>query len=167
MATLKESIKLGLVSEGDLLAVSRNSFFSRMIRLWTKETYSHVAIIYKIHGEEVTVAEAFEGKGVRLLSIKKLLPAHIFGIDGKITPNACTFINSKLGQKYSWFDCVRASVGWRPKKDDKWQCAEFANAVLRADGLAVDGRAITPGKLVREVLRKGSGRSIYISEINK
>ena len=162
MATLQKSIELGLVSEGDLIAVSRNGFFSRIIRRWTKETYSHVAIVYKIHNGHVTVAEAFEGKGVRLLSIDKLLPAQVFYIDGELTAEARNFINSKLGQGYSWFDCVRAAMGWRPKSDEKWQCAEFANAVLRKDGLCVDEKAITPGKLVKEVLQKGSGRSVYI-----
>jgi len=165
MASLKESIRLNLISEGDLLAVSRNSFFSRMIRLWTKETYSHVAIIYKIKDDIVTIAESFEGKGVRLLPINKLLPAHIFGIDKNLSKDARYFIESKLGEKYSWYDCARAALGLRPKKDDKWQCAEFANAVIRMNGIELDETAITPGGLVKEILRKGSGRSIYIDRL--
>ena len=165
MASLKDSIRLNLISEGDLLAVSRNSFFSRMIRLWTKETYSHVAIIYKIKDDIVTVVESFEGKGVRLLPINKLLPAHVFGIDGKLFPDTRNFIETKLGEKYSWYDCIRAAFGLKPKKDNRWQCAEFANAVIRMDGIELDETAITPGSLVKEVLKKGSGRSVYIDRL--
>ena len=165
MASLKESTRLNLISEGDLLAVSRNSFFSRIIRLWTKETYSHVAIIYKIKDDIVTVVESFEGKGVRLLPIEKLLPAQIFNIDGQLSKDARCFIDSKIGEKYSWYDCIKAAFGFKPRNDDKWQCAEFANAVIRMDGIELDQTAITPGSLVKEVLKKGSGRSIYIDKL--
>ena len=73
--------------------------------------------------------------------------------------------SSKIGEKYSWYDCIKAAFGFKPRNDDKWQCAEFANAVIRMDGIELDQTAITPGSLVKEVLKKGSGRSIYIDKL--
>lgn len=165
MASLEEVLKLNLIGPGDLVAVSNNYFFSKLIRLWTKETYSHVGIVYRIMDKETTVAEAYEGTGVRFLTIKKLLPCYVFNVDGFLSEEAEEFIKKQISNKYSWRDYLRAALRMKPKKDDKWQCAEFANAVLIKDGLNICPKAITPGSLVREVLEKGSGRSIYIDRI--
>ena len=164
MASLKDCLRLKVISEGDLVAVSRTGFFSRLIRRWTRETYSHVAIVYSINGVRVKIVEASDKKGIRFSAINKLLPAYVFYIKDGLTSETRDFINSKIGQKYSWFDCLRAAFHCKPRHDDKWQCAEFANAVLRKGGFLVDEKAITPGKLVKEVLKKGSGRAVYIDK---
>jgi len=161
MASLKECIKLNLISEGDLVAVSRKGILSRIIRRWTEETYSHVAIIYNINSMRVRIVEA-SAKGIRFSSLNKLLPVYVFNIDQELKSETLNFINSKLGQKYSWADCLRAAFHLKPKDDSRWQCAEFANAILRENGFKIDRKDITPGLIVKAVLKKGSGKSVYI-----
>lgn len=133
------------IKSGDLLAWSTSSAIGRLIRMWTGQTYSHVGIAWVV-GERVFVIEAMDGIGVRIMPLSDRLPFyHISTIIGW-TNERETLALSKVGERYSYLDAIRAGLGIKTTAKG-WQCAEFAAMVL-----GVDFEDATPGEIVERVL---------------
>ena len=143
---------------GDVYAISGKSWFAKLIRFWTEQTYSHVGVVFKIGSNFVYGAEADDRRGVRLVPIKKVFPAYI--IKTKVPEEKMQllmeFIADNVGDDYSFWDCILAALGKKINTTDhKWQCAEFVNVFLQKAGIDIPQSDDTPGKIVENLLKKG------------
>ncbi len=141
------------IRSGDLLAWSGNSWFSKLIKWWTKSKFSHVGIAWKANGR-LFVIEAMDFKGVRIFPCSKLKPFYWIKTNVKWTFPLAEEAFKLVGDDYSKWGCVRAAFGLSPRKDDNWQCAEFSAHILRKAGFSIDGKLETPAKLVHEMVSK-------------
>lgn len=141
------------IQSGDLLSWSGHSFFSKIIKMFTQSSMTHVGIAYKL-GDRLFVIEAMEGRGVRLFPLSRRVP--FFWIKPTIRNHPWNAVveNSaveKIGDKYSFKECIRAVLNKKLKKDKYWQCAEFASYILYRMGYPTSGY-VTPHDLVQKML---------------
>lgn len=141
------------IQSGDLLAWSGHSLFSRLIKLFTESSFTHVGIAYRT-GNRLFVIEAMEGRGVRLFPLSRRLP--FFWIRPTIRKHEWNSIIEetaikRIGERYSFTECARALFRKATKKDNKWQCAEFASYILSLIGYPTNGYNI-PHTLVQKML---------------
>lgn len=145
---------------GDLLAFEdRASFISKLIRARTSERISHVglACTVRFNGSSlIGVAEAREGKGVRVFPLRKYLASNPrlivrhYRLDtemGISEPRLLEFIETTWGARYaSWLQFLR-NWGWISRmvadflsipKDvdqgDRFYCSEWVLDALRYAG---------------------------------
>lgn len=153
------------IYSGDLLAYSTNKknvitrVITNIIRLFTKSEFSHIGIALKLNNR-LYVVEATKPT-VRLVPVsEKTEFYHIpMFIDWKKEYE--TFLMDKIGCEYSVIDGIRAFFGIPTKRDDKWQCAELANAFFKYIGLDF-GNNYTPSKLVKAVMKKTGNPLMYV-----
>ena len=144
------------IQSGDLLAWSGHSFFSRLIKLFTESSITHVGIAYKL-GKRLFVLEAMEGRGVRIFPLSRRVP--FFWIRPSVRTHEWNTIVEdaaleRIGEKYSFKECARAVFKKRLKRDAYWQCAEFASYMLSLIGYPANGYNI-PHTLVQKMLDEG------------
>jgi len=147
---------------GNLVAISRNGFFSKLIRLVTKETYSHVAVIVQA-GSDPYVVEAIHN-GVCLTPLRKLLPFYIIETKIKLTPKIRDWIEDHLHQPYSIFDCILAGLHLKTRNNKRWQCAELANEIYKQACINLNLTSPTPGNIVKALLEKRGGYSCFFTK---
>lgn len=141
------------IKSGDLLSWSGHSFFSKVIKIFTQSSMTHVGIAYKL-GNRLFVIEAMEGKGVRLFPLSRRTP--FFWIKPIIRDHLWNDMVERtaverIGDKYSFKECLRAVLNKKLKKDNYWQCAEFASYILSLMGYPTNGYT-TPHILVQKML---------------
>lgn len=138
----------------DIVAFSGTRVWSRIIRLRSHSSYSHVGIVCEMDGDE-WVIEALEGKGVRAVPLRVW-----FGWSGKITTfsfdpdvigdvdrqQIIDFAKSRIGQEYaSPWQFVRSFgfitrwlcrlIGIRcDLETDRWFCSELVAAAIASLG---------------------------------
>lgn len=155
------------IRSGDLLAFSHGDwkswrgFKTNMVRMFTRSTYSHVGIAWRPSGvDRVFVLEAVKDGGTRLypLSISGdfyLLPMRAYW--GRAAED---FALDNLGAAYSEIDAIRAFFG--PLEPGRIsECAAYALAVYRADGIDLGNRA-TPDAVVMAA-QAGGSELIFVS----
>jgi len=141
------------IQSGDLLAWSGHSFFSKVIKIFTQSSVTHVGIAYRL-GNRLFIIEAMEGKGIRLFPLSRrtpflwIKPSNRDRIWNHIVENAAI---ERIGDKYSFKECIRAVLNKKLKKDNYWQCAEFASYILSLIGYPTNGYT-TPHTLVQKML---------------
>lgn len=142
------------IKSGHLLAWSGNTFFSNLIKFFTKSFITHVGIAWKIGGR-LFVIESIEGVGVRIFPASRLTPFFwIYSTDGeenKWTDEIEETALKRVGEKYSIIGCIKALLGRPLKKDKNWQCAEFSSYILELLGYDAKGYTI-PDNLVKKML---------------
>lgn len=139
------------IGDGDVLAWRGRSLIGRLIRAWTGETYSHVALAIWMDGRLMAI-EAAEGRGVVIRPLSKRLPAfwlHIPNGNGRVVLSRAL---RRLGETYSYLDALRAGLGFAPRSGG-WQCAEFVMAAIEPGAPAF---ARTPGAVVNYLLTCGA-----------
>ena len=141
------------IQSGDLLAWSGHSFFSRLIKMFTASSMTHVGIAYRLGGR-LFVIESIVGRGIRLFPLSRRIP--FFWIrpsnrDYSWNPIVEETALKKIGEKYSFKECIRALFKRRLKRDAYWQCAEFASYILSLEGYKTNGYNI-PHTLVQKML---------------
>jgi len=139
-----------LLSTGDLLFWRNGKGLSRLIRMVTGASSSHVAVVLRFAGR-VWVAEAWEGDGrVRLWPLSVRLedaPSLAWMRTGASVPAPAAlvaFTLDTIGRPYSYVDAIRAGLRL-PATGRGYICSEFACAALAAGGLVLDGPQLTPG----------------------
>lgn len=77
------------------------------------------------------------------------------GVAGKWTVEVEEYALSRVGQKYSKLEAIKGLFGLTRDSNKRWQCAEYAMAILQMAGAGIDCRA-TPTDLVRELMKLGA-----------
>lgn len=146
------------IRSGDLIALSHNRWASwsdvqvMAIRVFRMTEYSHVGVAWRICGR-LFILHAIGG-GVSITPLSLNLPFYWLPLD-QWTPEAEEYALSTVGQRYSKWQAILAGLGMlRGGTDDRWECAEWANMVLRRCGHDV-GDAYTPDELVDRLLILG------------
>jgi hypothetical protein len=149
-----------LIKSGDALAWTHRgwgSWHDIKIQLFTRSEFSHVAVAWAVRGR-VFALEAVQ-PCVRIYPLSQLgdfyhLPTQptrsTSSIKAAWTDDVETFALSKVGQPYSQWQAVLAFFGLS-KADHKWECAEYAKAVLAAAGVKVYG-SDTPTAFVQSLM---------------
>lgn len=149
--------KVADIKTGDLLAWRRDrrskssDFLIRMIKIFTKADYGHVGVAVRGFGDYVFVYEA----SLPMVKLSLLRPEEeIYHIPVNIEPNDRTlnYFFDRIGLPYSIVDCIRALLGWKSKRDDKWQCAELTRTFYQHHGIDL-GDKDTPDHVVKTMMK--------------
>jgi len=150
------------IRPGDLLAFTHEGWWSvadiesQLVRIFTRSEYSHVGIAWPVGGR-VMVLEAVVPE-IRIFPLSKLLPFYHLPVDGIIgewSAEVEEYALSRVGQKYSKLEAIKGLFGLTRDNNKRWQCAEYAMAILRMAGAGIDCR-VTPTDLVRELMSLGA-----------
>jgi hypothetical protein len=146
------------IRSGDLLAWTHRGLHSyydlevQLVRVFTRSEYSHVGLAWDI-GRRVLVLEAVRPL-IRIYPLSLLLPSYWLERAWDWTEGDVEFALSKVGQRYSKWEAVKSFFGHvTPGLDARWQCAEYAAAVLAREGLRAEP---TPSDLVRAAQESGA-----------
>lgn len=123
------------------------------MRIFTQSEYSHVGVAWKTKGRLFVLDAVVPRVQICPLS----LCDDFYHIDmGKTLSKAAEeFALSQVGEPYSKWQAVAAFFNHVHKGDrGTWQCAKYANEILRANGFDYD-EAFTPSTLVQKVLEDG------------
>lgn len=149
-----------LIKSGDLLAWSHRGWCSwydlqiQAVRIFTRSEYSHVGIAWVIGGR-VFVLEAVKPL-VRIFPLSKLVPFYWLPFDGSWTADAEESGLAHIGESYSTLQAVNGFLGTlRPGADTEWQCAEYVDIVMKANGIDL-GPVITPSALVYQAQNRSA-----------
>lgn len=149
--TLKYKDIRNNLNSGDILAWRSDTLAGRFIRIVTGHDYSHIGIVWRKDSEDDTdrvfIIEAREWRGVVMRPASSALPFSWLSV-GKWNADAEDYIFENLGKKYDWRSMFRAGLRMKSRKDDRFQCAEFASlAMIRAEVIRHMPQS-TPGEVV-------------------
>ena len=136
------------IKTGDLIAFSHNALGSKIIKLFTRSKYTHVAIAYRI-ADRVMIFESTIPR-VRLFPISKMGAFYHLSVGRELSQDAEEFAFSRLGEWYSLWECIRGLFGKANNANMKWQCAEYTKQILKANGFRLS-RKDTPISAVQEM----------------
>jgi hypothetical protein len=146
------------IRSGDLLAWTHRGLHSwydlevQLVRLFTRSEYSHVGLAWVV-ADRVLVLEAVRPK-IRIYPLSLLLPCYWLERMWDWSEGDLEFALSKVGERYSRWEAVKSFFGHvAPGLDARWQCAEYAAAVLEREGLRAEP---TPSELVRAAQETGA-----------
>ena len=145
------------IRSGDLLAWSHRSLRSWhdlkiwFVRLWTRSEYSHVGTAWRIGGR-VFVIEAVQPV-VRIYPLSKLGAFYWLSVGAPWKLSTETLALDYVGDPYSQAQAMQAPFS-KPQEDRKWECAELAAVLARADGIEL-GDVYTPSAVVQAALERG------------
>jgi uncharacterized protein YycO len=137
------------IKSGDLLAWAGTCFQCRVVRAFTNSTYSHVGVAWVIGGR-VFVLEAVTS-GVRIYPLSREIPFYLQPTGALWNDEAESFALKHVGDKYSRLDAIKTFLRM-PIKNDMWQCAEFAQAVLSMASVRLNCDA-TPEEVMKAAAR--------------
>ena len=147
-----------LIRSGDVLAWTSKgeSWIKRFLiwigRLGELSEWTHVGVAWVV-GHDIFVIEAV-GTGVRLFPLERDLPAFHFARNTDLTEQQLDFALSKIGQRYSWLECVLAWARLNDPRNSRWECAELAAAILELDCQAV------PAAVINLVMEQGAVQTL-------
>jgi len=148
------------IRSGDLLAWSHRGWGSwydlkvQAVRVWTRSEYCHVGIAWRV-ADRLFALEAVL-TGVRIFPLSRMRPFYHLPLPARWTPEVEAWALEQVGEPYSQWQAMLAGVGLlKPGADSIWQCAEYAQAVLRAAGIDLVGDP-TPSNIVNEAKRAGA-----------
>ena len=152
-SSIRDSIK-----SGDIVAVRNDSFASKLIRVFTQEPYSHVAVAWR-DGRHVMLIEASSKTGIRIRPLSSAFqPGQVLRLISIAkdywTDEIEDYALKQWGSPYSYIHCILAGFGVPLTQDGKWQCAEFCSKILELGGINTVCRFMTPGDLVESLLLK-------------
>jgi hypothetical protein len=153
------------IQDGDLLAWSHRGWRSwhdlqiQAVRFFTQSEYCHVGVAYRC-GQRMMVYEAV-GKGVRIFPLSKLLPFYHLPLGLAWNAAAEQFVWDNYDADYSKLQAIQAHLGrLHAAIDNRWQCAELAQALLKALGLDLACKP-TPTELVLAA-QKAAGAPLWL-----
>ena len=128
--------------------------------MFTRSEYCHVGIAWCVAGR-VFVLEAV-GSGVRIFPLSLALPFFLFRLYAPLTRDAEKWALAQVGKPYSKWQAILAGLGLLKAGDDSvWQCAEYAQEVLKRTGVDLPGDP-TPSNIVRQAQERGAP-AVYIT----
>lgn len=166
------------IKTGDLLACRGSWFVSKLIRWWTQEEFSHVAIACWIsfNGEppKLAILESMEGSGVRILPFDRVYRTQYKGktnaymvhmpLEGGLDNHkTMAYIMQLWNQKYAnWWQFIiimSPRLQWLRKlimkttdtDMDRYHCSEIIAYALQDQGyqLPKSPELMTPGDITR------------------
>jgi len=146
-----------LIQSGDIIAFTHNGWGSlsdiesQIVRMATRSEYSHVGIAWPVAGRVMTLEAVVPM--IRIFPLSKLLPFYWISLDKPLVPEAEEFALSRVGESYSKWEAIKGFFG-KTKDNEKWQCAEYVNSVLRKTGGV--SRKDTPSAVVFDAISNGS-----------
>lgn len=148
------------IKSGDLLAWSHRGWKTwhdwqvQAVRIFTRSEYAHVGLAWRV-AKRLFVLEAVSS-GVRIFPLSRLLPCYWIPLGVRWSQEVEEFALAQVGLPYSKWQAILAGFGMLDKaKDDRWQCAEFAQAVLARAGIELPVDA-TPTALVHAAQQRGA-----------
>lgn len=145
------------ICSGDLLAFSRGDWKSwdgikvNFIRIFTRSTYSHVAVAWVVGGR-VFALEAVKPK-LRIFPLSKLGDFYHVSINAKWKNSTEEYALSKIGVDYSELAAIRAFFA--PLENENVQeCAAYAMEVLEKDDIHL-GYLARPDTVIQAALNRG------------
>lgn len=147
------------IQNGDVLLFEGQSFYSRVIRAWTRSPIVHCGIAWRAFGR-LLVVEALVGSGVDVTPVSATVArpglVHWYRLDPTIDRGAVlSHALDQLGERYaSWSQLARsfglpASIRQRlglvdDRDADRWFCSELVLSALYAGGYAPLDRRLSP-----------------------
>jgi hypothetical protein len=127
--TIDYQVARNSIDTGDVFFTSSPALFSRVIRLFTRSTVSHVGLFVWL-GSRLFCVEALEWKGVVLtLASERLRGAKIGKVASSKKPE--TIIDDALGEVGSEYDMKGALLAlFVDTKTSQRFCSEYVSAVL-------------------------------------
>lgn len=131
-------MKIQDIQTGDVVFVTGSDWFSRLIRIYTNSTFSHVAIVYMLGDDNyVRVAEAtWHGFKISNYHINYVNSScHVARVKKALTAPQRDSIRSEivknLGLPYDFLSLVKIVVKWpsRSSSVDKMICSEAVDRV--------------------------------------
>ena len=148
------------IRSGDLLAWSHrpwgswHDFKIQMVRALTQSEYCHVGIAWNVSGRLFALEAVLTG--VRIFPLSRMLPFYHIPLLVKWESEVEAWALAQVGEPYSQWQAIKAGLGLLKAGDDSiWQCAEYAQEVLRRGGVDLPGPA-TPAALVTAAMKAGS-----------
>jgi len=133
------------------------SFFSSVIRIWTRGKYSHVELVFS----DGMYFSSQEGEGVRFKAIP-IDPEHWDYLPLAILPAKEAEIRAEcedwVGAKYDWrgiaFSFLPIPIGWQ--HFDRWFCSEICAAMLQRAGYLIGyaPASLSPNGLHKAIKRE-------------
>lgn len=156
MEGLKKIYSRDQIQSGDLLVwdgtgQGKSSIYLQIVRFLTVSDYGHVSVAWRQPDGMLTHVEATQPS----IRVSEVLPTDSFYCVplqlGLSNERMDSFFKDKIGLKYSFRDAAYAYLGLTPRKDDRWQCVELANAFFRTQGLSI-GEVYVPGEFVHKLM---------------
>jgi hypothetical protein len=146
------------LKSGDVVAITSGSLVSRIVRLFTLSSYSHVGIILDIHGRKLLL-EAVPPV-VRIIPLSNKSNYYVIKLDKVLSPEAENLAFSYIGTaQYSVLEAIKSYFGLN-RNPEAWQCVELVKRILQENGTPTDCKD-TPRALVEYLLNTG-GTLIHI-----
>ena len=137
------------ICDGDIIATKWNGIFSRIIKFFTRSNYSHVWILYNIHGR-VFVIEAQYGKWIRMILASKVAKTVDFDIFrwGEAQQDTLSEAMSRLGDRYDLIWAVASP--FIDTKTHQAFCSEFVSEILWMEFEGIKKRGATPADVINK-----------------
>lgn len=146
----------GTIKSGDILVWRPSSLYGKLISFVTQSPYAHVGIVWEYHGRLFVIEAVYPC--IRIVPVSNRLPFYHIKMDSELSPEAVNYAFSLINiGKYSFIEAVKSYFG-KNNNPSRWQCVEFAKAVLASNGTIVPG-IDTPEDLVFELQQLG--KSLY------
>ena len=148
------------IKSGDIIAVRDKTFTSKLIRYFSGESFSHVAIAWRC-GRHVMLIEAHMGTGIRIRPMSAALKEgqilRVISTEEDYWTNDIEDFALKVwATPYSIVNCILAWLGFPLVQNGDWQCAEFCSIILKMGGIDIHCEYVTPGALVESLLIQNS-----------
>ncbi len=138
--------------EYGIVTVSEKSLFARLIQLFTRSKWNHVAFYFN-HNSYKNIIIEMNGNGIQLFELEKYIKSKDVRIH-RNTPKidlrkTLSFVFKNMHRKY---DLIRTVFFFYKRKDindySKWNCVEFIEEMFKDQGIELfDGEKLTPGQI--------------------
>ena len=150
------------ISSGDLIAwTNTDSFYLKIVRLFTLSEYTHVGVAVVENGE-IYVVEANRPK-VEKNKLSVRTPIYHIPMDVDFTKESSELLHSYIGKKYSVLQAALSYIGVYIN-DDKWYCTELAYDFYDKLGFKFKKR-LTPTKFVKQAITNYNKQLNYIESV--
>lgn len=147
------------LEKGDLLAWKNDgSFVGNMVSYLTGGDYTHVGIVWTLHGRAYVIDAYWRG-GVRLRSLPDNLPVDHISTKIRWTDTLEDFALSKLGREYHYVGAAMLGFDINPSYDAH-VCSTYAANILIRGGMDIPKVSLSPQSLV-EVVSKLRNEKIH------
>lgn len=151
------------IKSGDLIAwTSADSFYLKVVRLFTLSEYTHVGVAIVEENGDIFVVEANRPR-VEKNKLNMRLPIYHIPMDIEMTPKAVELLHSYIGKKYSVLQAALSYINVYIN-DDKWFCTELAYDFYNELGIPFKKR-LTPTKFIKQAVSKYGKSLNYIESI--
>ena len=152
------------IRSGDLLAFSRSSWTSSIIRIFTRSTYSHVGVAW-VTGGRVFVLEAVGHGGTRIFPLSLSGDFFLLPVRAPWTPSVEEYALENVGIQYSVIDAIRAYFGPLPRGNMR-ECAAYVLAIYRRACIDLGDRS-TPDAVVTAAQGRRATETIFVTNPGK